>query len=554
MADKPEAATINLSEWQSTIACYLRAMAPALFLQSAEETRVIDQLVEIVQWLGLNKCGKRKLLIWSECSLQEIICLKEKEEEVAGGKIRHDYAEFLKTVTTFGSPEDTKPVRHHAALLVIVDPQSILSNSQNVRALKETLNEIRGSRKAVILIGRAFQLPKELQADIPAIPFNLPTEQHLLETVSAIVPKYPKAKGYENVVIDNEQIKPFARACTGITEQESRTLLGLALAKFAAFDARAVELALKEKERIVKRSEVLECQTIHGSLQQIGGLENVKAWVHTVTPILQNPDAARAYGLDLPSGLLCTGISGTGKTLLAKMLAAHWKLPLLRFDVGRAFGSLLGQTEGNVREVFTVANASAPCILFIDEIEKALGGDSMDGGASSRVMASILTYLEEKPDNVFVVATANNLKRLQHMPELIQRFANIFFVDLPALEARADIISIHLAPEHSLPRCDLVEAARSLRGFSGREIRNVVRAAKNAAFIANAQHPCVADLVAAAKGVVPSSEMMKEPIAELQRWCKDGRAVRASSATLEEEDAIGAIEGKAEFGVPDLLT
>ena len=544
-----------LTEWQSTVACFFRAMVPALFLQSTEETRVIDQLSTVTKYLGLSKCGKRKLLLWSQCSFKEIVCFMDKDTKAGETVKRLEWQEFMRTVETFATCEEKNPNRHSAAMLVIADPEHILSNPQNVRCLKEAFEEIRGSRKTIVLVGRPMQLPKELQADVPVISFDLPNEHELHHVISQLAAKYPKAKGYESVTIDLEQTKPFARACAGVTEQEARTLLGLSLAKFSAFDDRAVQLALKEKERIVKRSEVLECQTVVGSLDKVGGLENVKDWINKVTPILDNPDAAREYGLDLPSGLLLTGLPGGGKTLVAKMLAAHWKLPLLRFDVGRSFGSLLGQTEGNVREVLAVAVASAPCILFIDECEKSLGGGGeTDGGASSRVKATLLTFLEEKPDNVFVIATANDLTRLNHMPELIQRFSNVFFVDLPALEARAEILDIHLKPKgHSLSRAELMLVARELKGYSGREIRNVVRAALATAFGAGAPHPCAADLLAACKTIVPTSETMREAIKNMRNWCKEGRAVQASAETIENEDSAGALPGRAEFGVPDLI-
>ena len=149
----------------------------------------------------------------------------------------------------------------------------------------------------------------------------------------------------------------------------------------------------------------------------------------------------------------------------------------------------MGESEANIREVFEVARASAPCVLRIDEIDKGFGGDSHDGGTTSRVNASLLTWLEEKPDTVFVVATANNLNKLQRMPELISRFSDVFFVDLPNLQARADILKIHLAPKHSLPDGELLEVAANLRGYSGRELRNTVRTALALSFKAGLQHP-----------------------------------------------------------------
>jgi SpoVK/Ycf46/Vps4 family AAA+-type ATPase len=239
--------------------------------------------------------------------------------------------------------------------------------------------------------------------------------------------------------------------------------------------------------------------------------------------------------LKLPSGLLLLGVSGTGKSLTSEAIAAHWQLPLLNFDVGRAFGGVLGETESNIREVIAVAEATAPCVLRIDEIEKGLGGDSLDGGTSQRVLATLLNWLENKPENVFVIATANDIRALSKRPELLQRFSESFFVDLPDMRSRIEILSIHLAPKHSIPADDLVDIAKVLKGYSGREIRNVVRKGLAAAFKSGAKHPSCSQMMAAAKLIVPTSHTLREQITELRKWCLDGRAIPAG-ATLEADN------------------
>lgn len=557
--DKEE--KIVLNEWASTLSCYFRAMLPGMFLQTAEESRVLTQLVSVIHNLGVQKCGCRELFVWSDSSFKEWVLFSK--PDAAGAEANPETSEtikvlpnkeFFQAIKDFAKPDSTSPLRHKAAVLVLCDPGNALQSPTNCRVLREALADIRGWRKTIVLIGRSMNLPKELQPDLFVIPFELPTTDELFSVIHPLIMKYPTFKGYENIVIKEDAIRPFARACSGLTEEEMRTLVGLSIAKFKAFDDRAVEMALKEKSQIVRRSETLECHNPTSGLDSVGGLEHIKSWIAEVTPIFQNPDKARAYGLTLPPGLLLLGLPGTGKSLTARTLAAHWKLPLLRFDVGKAFGSLVGQSEANIRDMIALATAAKPCVLMIDEIEKGLGGSSLDGGTSSRVLATLLTWLEEKPDEVFVVATANDLRKLQTMPELISRFSDSFFVDLPNLHARKEILEIHLRERgHLLGDAVIDKVAEETRGYSGRELRNVVRKGLGIAFLKNLKHPTLKIMQQAITGITPTSKTMKEAIADLRKWTEAGRAQPAGSVLEGADDDVADNNLDSSVnGLPDL--
>ena len=542
----------TMNDWQETLSCFFRAMLPALWLQTSEESRCIDQVLPVLQYLGLTKCGCRNLRLWSEASLKQYILWAAKDNlKDSIEPTTLEYQEFFACVTDFAKPDLTKDgvTGHGANVLLLADAAEALQVASNVRALKETIQAIRGHRKTVILIGKHYNLPAELQQDITVVPFDLPTRQEFKTIVDQVLSKYRTAKGYEHLTLADDQVVPFVRACAGVTDNEMRSILSLAVAKHRSFDEKAVNFALDEKARIVRRSNVLEVIKPRFDMRSVGGLENVKAWIENTTPIWNAPDQAHEYGLTLPSGLALIGIAGCGKSATAEALAAHWQLPLLKLDMGRAFGSLVGESEKNIREMIQVAQATAPCIVFIDELDKAFGGDSLDGGTSQRVFGTILNWLETKPDNVFVVATANDLRMLAKKPELLQRFAETFFVDLPDLRSRIEILNIHLAPKHALPHDYLVDVAKKLRVFSGREIRNVVRKALASSFKENLKHPTHQHLIDAAKLTVPTSITLKETIAELRKWCTSGRAIPAGALLEAEEKDAASFE---QHGMPDL--
>jgi SpoVK/Ycf46/Vps4 family AAA+-type ATPase len=348
---------------------------------------------------------------------------------------------------------------------------------------------------------------------------------------------YPK---FQNVRPPPEIVRAMACAVSGLTEVEARTLFALALAKFGDLDRRAVGLLQREKARVLLAGGALAMTEPKAGFAQVGGLEHAKTWAEGVTPLINDPGEARKFGLKIPSGLLLVGVSGTGKSLLAESLAHEWRLPLLRFDVGSCFGSLVGESERNVRRMIEMAQALRPCVVFVDEIEKGLGGDSLDGGTTSRVKATLLTWLQDKPDSIFVVATANDLTRLKSMPELIRagRFDQTFFVDLPDCKTRAEIFVIHFGKAgHAVAPEWLQEAAQACPRYSGAEIEAIVQQALRFAFAAEPRGLTREMLMRSVRDVKPLADTMAESVSRLRAWCRDGRA-RLAGGALENEIVI----------------
>lgn len=396
-----------------------------------------------------------------------------------------------------------------------------------LRWLRE-LNRVPSSpRKLVILSTPLTGLPTDLQKEVPTLELPLPGVDDLgrvLEDAAATLAVLATA---DEALLD---------AARGLTVMEARLAFGTAAAKLGRLDHRAVPLVAREKERIIKQSAVLDYYPTDARMSDVGGLDQLKVWLDRRGQAFGS--GARDFGLDAPKGMLLLGVQGCGKSLLAKAVAATWQFPLLRFDMGKVFGGIVGQSEGNIRAALQVAQALAPCVLWIDEIEKGLAGmgssDRSDGGTTARVVGTLLTWLQEKRDPVFVVATANRIDMLP--PELLRkgRFDELFFVDLPTRAVREQILAIHLRKKGRDPDAfDLADLAERSLGFSGAELEEAVRDGLHDAFAEGSE--LTTDHIAGALArTFPLSRTMREDIANLRKWAR----VRARLASGEEPEPL----------------
>jgi SpoVK/Ycf46/Vps4 family AAA+-type ATPase len=289
---------------------------------------------------------------------------------------------------------------------------------------------------------------------------------------------------------------------------------------------------LEAKKALLKRSEMLEFVDASDNMASVGGLENLKAWLAQ----RQNSweDGARQFGLEPPKGVIILGVQGCGKSLCARAIAGEWKLPLVKFDTAAVYDKYIGETEKRIQRVFKVAEGLAPCVLWIDELEKVFAGSgpdsaSADAGVSSRLLASFLSWMQERKSPVFVAATWNNVTVLP--PELIRkgRFDELFFVDMPNAAERKQIFSIQMTKRKRNPsEYDLDGVAAVAKGFSGAEIESAVQTALYAAYSCK-KELATEDLVTALSSTVPLSTTRAEEIAELRAWAQQ-RAVWASAA------------------------
>ena len=338
--------------------------------------------------------------------------------------------------------------------------------------------------------------------------------------------------------LSGDSREEILKAAQGLTLAEAESVFAKALVLHGRLGVEQIPDILAEKRQIIRKSGMLDFYDSDASLAEVGGLENLKSWL--VKRKLAFSDKAAGFGLPPPRGVLLLGAQGCGKSLCAKAVSALWNLPLLRLDIGRIFNSLVGGSEENIRRAISVAEGVAPCILWVDEIDKAFGGlsgSSTDSGTSQRVLGSFLTWLAEKRSSVFVAATANNVANLP--PELLRkgRFDEIFFVDLPNSRERESIVSIHLRRrKRSSENFDLAGLAEAAAGFSGAEIEQAVISGLFDAFYDEGREVTTTDILRSLVETVPLSRTMAEEIERLRNWC----LTRARPATAAEKESVSA--------------
>ncbi len=380
-----------------------------------------------------------------------------------------------------------------------------------------------------------LKLPAELEKDIAVVDYGLPDYGDLdgiLEKVMQAVKDTPQID-CKLSELERDQV---LKAAQGLTAMEAENVFAKSLIEKHRFD---VDVVLSEKEQIIRKSGILEYYPFSESLQDVGGLDLLKDWMQKRTVAFT--ERAREFGLPAPRGVLLLGVQGCGKSLSAKAIGSLWRLPLLRLDVGRIFGGIVGQSEENMRKAIRVAESVAPCILWLDELEKGFAGTQSsgisDGGTTSRVFGTFLTWMQDKTVSAFVVATSNDVTTLP--PELLRkgRFDEIFFIDLPSSDERKQIFAIHLAKrQRKVEDFDLERLAEVTPGFSGAEIEAVVVEALYDAFDETSELN-TESLIAAAAHTVPLAVTMRERIEELRDWANT-RARMASSEAGEDMQTI----------------
>ncbi|MDI6783335.1 MAG: AAA family ATPase, partial [bacterium] len=347
----------------------------------------------------------------------------------------------------------------------------------------------------------------------------------LLDRVLADLPHSADLK----FALSPEMREKILHAALGLTLKEAENVFAKTIVQHGKLDEESIIEIFSEKKQIIRKSGLLEYYATTENFDEVGGLEELKEWLKTRS--LAFSEQARLFGLPAPKGVLFIGVQGCGKSLSAKAVSALWKVPLLRLDMGRLFGSLVGSSEDNVRRAIKVAESVSPTILWIDEIDKSFAGihssSFSDAGTTARVLGSFTTWLQEKTAPVFVIATANNISQLP--PELMRkgRFDEIFFIDLPNFQERCDIFQIHLAKRNRVPEeFDIELLAKEADGFSGAEIEQVIISALYDAYATH--EPLTTEMILHnIRETLPLSKTMREEIDQLRQWA-EGRTRRAS--------------------------
>jgi AAA+ superfamily predicted ATPase len=407
-----------------------------------------------------------------------------------------------------------------------------------VRKLRDIISKLKTSkfRKNVIFLSSELIIPDTMQKEITILDMPLPN-------LNEIKSKFDKMVAQNNQIdvsnLDEDGKEKLCKAALGLTLQEAENAFALAMVNDGKIDGKDLGVILSEKMQVIKKTGILEFINSDIKITDIGGLENLKTWLNKRNNSWS--ESAQKYCLPAPKGVLITGVPGCGKSLTAKAMSAAWQLPLLKLDFGKIFAGIVGSSEENMRKAIKTAEAVAPSILWVDEIEKSLSGINSNGdsGTSSRIFGTFLTWLQEKTAPVFVIATANNISSLP--AELLRkgRFDEIFFVDLPTLTERKEIFKLHLtkrlkdkdvAAKLELNDSLFETLANMTEGFVGAEIEQVVISALYEAFF-NKRALEFSDLENTIKNIVPLSVTQKEQILALRQWAN----IRAVAATKKDD-------------------
>jgi ATP-dependent 26S proteasome regulatory subunit len=408
------------------------------------------------------------------------------------------------------------------AIFILRDFHRFLDDISVSRKLRNLARLLKSQPKNIVILSPQISIPEELSEALTVLEFPLPDRTEIRTEIDRLLVAI--GRSLESRVIDE-----MVRSCQGLSLERIRRVLARAIATHGELRSEDVELILEEKRQTIRQTQILEFYPTTEKISDIGGLDNLKEWL-----LLRGgafSDRARQYGLPHPRGLLLVGIQGTGKSLTAKAIAHHWHLPLLRLDVGRLFAGLVGESESRTRQMIQLAEALAPCVLWIDEIDKAFAGvDSKgDGGTTSRVFGTFITWLAEKNSPVFVVATANNIQALP--PEMLRkgRFDEIFFVGLPSQSEREEIFTVHLSRlrPHNLQNYDLQRLAYETPDFSGAEIEQSLIEAMHLGFSQNRDFN-TDDILESASQIIPLARTAQDQIQLLQNWAAAGKARMAS--------------------------
>lgn len=409
-----------------------------------------------------------------------------------------------------------------STIFILKDFDKFLSDVIILRKIKNLFSPLKNQQKTVIILASKIEIPKELSNYITLIEFLLPNNKEIKEELLRLSVSLKKQ-------FDNDFLTKLTRACQGLTIEQVRRILSKSIAKYSAINNNTINLILIEKYQLIKQTQILEFQNTNTKFSDIGGLENLKKWL--VIRKQSFSEKARLYGLILPRGLLLTGIQGTGKSLTAKTIANEWDLPLLKLDIGRLFGGVIGESEYKVRQMIQVVESLAPCILWIDEIDKSFNEKSQtsDSGTTNRVLATFISWLSEKKANVFVVATANNFLNIPL--ELIRkgRFDEIFFLPLPNRSERKKIFKVfikRLRPNNKII-FDFETLAQQSMGFSGAEIEQAISEGMHIAFSEKREFNNT-DILFGLEQIIPLSIVDSKRIKEIQNLALSGRIRLAS--------------------------
>lgn len=460
---------------------YIDALFPIIYINTYEELTVNDVVLELKK--------DKELYRWD--SLDDKFSTLDKFLEIIKDEIISD--------------------KEH--LIILKNAHSFLTEPKVIALLKEIAHLILENEKVyanIIIISPTLNIPIELEKLISIFEVSLPD----IEEIEDIIIAYEKAYADELPPKDRTLL---ATSLKGLSHTEIRKILDLSIYKFDKMSLDCKDLILIEKRQTIKKSGVLEMIELKERVEDIGGLENLKHWLSKKAQVVTRIEEAKAFGVDTPKGVFIVGMPGCGKSLTAKATAQLFEVPLLRLDIGRLMGKYVGESEANMRKAINQAEAISPCVLWIDEIEKAFSGISSGNEVTSRLFGNFLTWMQEKTSDVYVVATANDISNLP--AELLRkgRFDEVFFVDLPSITEREKIFEVHINKRKNSISVELDTLAKETEGYSGADIETIVKDVLEEAFIQNKSEITIDMFISSIKNTASISKTLKEKIDEYKK-------------------------------------
>lgn len=508
---------------QKNIEAALRSHFPIVVIETHEEKRA----VELIRTIVTRKSDG--LLIWTAGDgLRNHLIGVGHEYTIEGYDSPKNYDSTETTQNPTADPEVMllklkDKFRNNVILLLDFHPY--LTNPKILRLVKEAAQSYEDKGNKLVMISHKLEVPQEIKRMCMHFTLSLPSVEEIHELVLQEAKTWSNRQGNGSVKADKTAIKKLVQNLTGLTFSDAKRFIRNAIYDDGAITHSDVTSVMQAKYQLVAKDGALSFEYDTVSFSEVGGFATLKSWLEKRKNYFLH--AGDNHALDIPKGVMLLGVQGCGKSLAAKAVAGVWGIPLLRFDFGALYNKYIGETEKNIRDALKSAQTLAPCVLWVDEIEKGIGSDGDDAGTSRRVLGTLLTWMAENKSRVFIVATANDIKSLP--PELIRkgRLDEIFFVDLPDAETRKEIISLHLAKRQlNAAEFDLDEIATASEGFSGAELEQVVVSGLYSAYA----DECKLDtphLLQEIRLTQPLSVVLAEEIVQLRQWAKS-RTVSAN--------------------------
>ena len=498
-----------MTKFEQRISNYMDAAFPVIYIHTFEEEKAKEAIqhasesvssISMLEWDGTDRiCDPRT------------------------GEVKYDVSTY--SLADILDDRMEYPARQ---ILILRNLDTFLDEPSVMARLKKFAEHIHSGRldATIFLLSPTLNIPKNFEKYITVVEMDYLQ----VEEIRAIIHDFTET---QEIQISESLEKELATAFKGLSEFEIQNILQLAYSESGELTKAQVSLIFDQKQQMIKKAGILEMIPLKESLSDIGGLDNLKTWLERKSSVLSNMDAARQFGVDVPKGVLIAGVPGCGKSLSAKAAAKLFNIPLLRLDMGRLLGKYVGESEANMRKAIQLAEAISPCVLWIDELEKAfagIGGDGSGAEVTTRLFGSFLTWLQEKESPAFVVATANDITKLP--PELMRkgRFDEIFYVGLPQREERRKIFEIHIQKRRpqDLSKINIDALLDKTEGYSGADIEGVIRESVESAFAAQKAELATDDILQVIANTHSLSEIMKEPIQKMEKEYQNRKFKNAS--------------------------